>query len=328
MSIDFKLLTEQDTVLSACGRPMMPRGAASVDIPKKFLYSKVVAGTTLDPLTVPVNTVEKVIEAPVPFLLKSISMFQQPPVLNAVLWRLRLPNGRYLQANETGVSQAGDCGSYKFVLDDPIECAPGSKLWVTLDGLANNATLMSALSIVFGGWLRYPLRGIVCKIVGERITQRNIRARYTLDPNQNIMAPEWRLGNQCYPETPPGVIDRSFEYCTPRTSLIAVPWTGEPLSNVAFLVENTSQFVARFISFRQQSVTGTASGTLAVRITTDTGYEITDGFTPISFNGPMFPELPLSGGGALYIDFMVVDGAGTEGSTINYQVVLGGVKRN
>ena len=89
--------------------------------------------------------------------------------------------------------------------------------------------------------------------------------------------------------------------------------------------------MARQLYFNQFSVTAAAfppNGLLAVRIRTDEGYEMTDGFTlagPIS--NALFPELIIKAGGGLYIDYQVLDGTGAATDTLNIQPILGGVKR-
>jgi len=326
--VNLSLLSQCDRVLSGCGRPVAPKGMGWVDLPYGLQYQKFLPGQTISPGSSPVTTEEKVVSTEAPFLCKSIQTFVQPETNGAVYWRLRFPNGRFLQSQTCAITPSANFGSYRLYLDKPVECEPGSKFYVTVDGLTQNAANATGVSVLLEGCLRYPLKGNPCGAVQCLPDEVIKQARYTLDPNQNILAPEWRLGNQCYPETPAGYKDSFFEYCTNVNSLVAVPWTGEIVANVNFPLDSVSDFVGRSMSVNVLSTTGSAAGLIAIRMRTSTGYELTDGFTlaaPIS--NVMFPELPLPALGGLYIDFMVVDGSGTSNSTMNVQFVLSGVKR-
>lgn len=326
--MDIRLLSECDRVLTSCGRPKMPKGVAWVDIPYKMTYQKFLQGQTLAPGVPPVSTEERIVDTEVPFVCYGISAFGQPATAGALYWRLRMPNGRFLQSKETAFTEAGDFGSWKYYFDQPIECAPGSKFFVTIDSLVNNPDTATGLSLVFEGALRYPIAGKATGVPTQNAELCAALQRYTQNPNQNILAPEWRLGSQCYAETPAGFQDDQFWYGTPLSNLVAVPWTGQIVPNVPFPIQATSDFVGRFLAFVVASNTGSAAGTLAVRIRTDTGYEVTDGFTLASaISTVLFPGLRLNGGGALFIDYMVVDGSGGVGDVLNVYTLLGGVKR-
>ena len=325
--MDIRLLSECDRVLTSCGRPKMPKGVAWIDIPYHITYQKFLAGQTIAPTSTPVVTEERIVNTEVPFICYGISGFGQPATPGALYWRLRLPTGRFLQSKETAFSEAGSgFGSYRYYFDQPVECQPGSKFFITIDSLVNNATTATGLSLVFHGALRYPMAGDANGVPTASAERCANLARYTQNPNQNILAPEWRLGGQCYPETPAGMKDYQFWYSTPMNNLVAVPVSGAITPNVNFPIQATSDFIGRFLSFATISASEGASGTLAVRIRTDTGYELTDGFTVASeISSVIFPGLRLNAGGALFIDYMVVDGAGS--GNLNIQTVLGGVKR-
>ena len=326
--MDIALLSQCDRVLTNCGRPVMPAGVGWVDMPYGIQYQQFLPGQTLQPGSSPIATTEKVVNTPVPWMLKRIMGYGQPPTNGAVYWHLRLPTSRFLQSRTCAVTPAFNTGSYSLSLGAPIECPPGSKFFVTTDGITNNASEATGLSLLLDGCLRYPVKGNPCG--APAITDSCRVERYTLDPNQNILAPEWRLGNQCYDETPPGYRDEFFQFCTPVPSLVQVPWTGQIVSDVRFPIDPMADFIGR-LTFMQKiaSITGTiTAGQLAVRVRTDTGYELTDGFTlakPIERS--LFPSLPLRAGGYLSIDYMVVDGAGTTNSVYNVQTILAGVKR-
>jgi len=327
--MDIRLLSECDRVLTSCGRPKMPQGTAWVDIPYKISFQQFLQGQTLAPASSPVSTVERIVDTEVPFICYGILGYGQPNTPGSLYWRLRLPTGRFLHSKETAFTEGGaGFGSYEYYFDAPVECPPGSKFYITIDSLVNNANVATGLSLVFDGALRYPIAGQAAGVPTQNAELCAMLARYTQNPNQNILAPEWRLGNQAYPETPAGYKDSQFWYVTPSANLVAVPWTGQIVPNVQFPIEATSDFCGRFLSFQEVAHTGTAAGTLAVRIRTDTGYELTDGFTIASaISTVLFPSLRLNAGGSLFIDYMIVDGSGGAGEVVNIQTVLGGAKR-
>lgn len=312
-----ELITEADRVLNACGRPIPGAGAGWVEIPKGILYAKYLAAGVAP------TTEERLVETPVPFLLKAIQGFQNPPTLDAVLWRLRFPDGSDFQSRNATCSEGLDYGSFRLAIDPPVLCDPGSRFWVTVDGLTNNSSNATSLNLVLEGVLRYSIRGgAACGVAPA------LRPRYVRDQNQNILAPEWRLGNQCYPETPVGFFDKPYTYATPLVSLVQVPWTGVIVPGVKFPMESDTEFVARSFATVTNSATGGSTGNVAVRIRRDDGYEVTDGFTLARrISGPMFPELPIKPHGALYIDYQVFGGLGAVGGVLLVQTFVSGVKR-
>lgn len=326
-----ELLQAQDIVLNSCGRPVMPCNVGWVDLTKGLLYQKFLPGSSVGG-TVLVSTEPKIVETPVPFLLYAISGYFQLDQQGAVLYRIRLPNGRFLHGSMASASESLNAGSFCLPLLEPIECSPGSKFYITVDNSVNpHAGASCALTLVFKGTLRFPLKGDPCGVATRFNEDWAGIPRYRADPNQNILAPEWRLGNQCCPETPAGSQDQKFTFCQPLDQIIPVPVSGDVVSDQLLQISSTCDFVARQIYFNQVSVTSEAApatGILAVRIRTDDGYEMTDGFTLAGvISNALFPELVLEAGGGLYIDYQVLDGVGAATDTLNIQPILGGVKR-
>ena len=298
--MNIELLGEADRVLSACGRPIIERGSGYVDIPKGLQYQKYLAANSAD------TTEEKVIDTPAPFVLKAIQAYAQPATLGNVFWQLRFPNGRYFQSRVCAVSESFNSGSYRLAINPPLECQPGQRFWITTDGLLGNAGADAAITVLLEGVLRWSVKGPQCGLPPEFGEPWASMPRYTRNPNQNICAPEWRLGGQTYPETPTGYRDEPFKYCTPLNNLIPVPTDGSILSDQIFRITEDCDFVARQIAFPQ--ITGPGGlGTLYVRVRKDDGTEITDGFTNAArMTGLLFPELPLKAGSALLVDFQLV----------------------
>ena len=321
-----EFLTQSDQILSACGRPAMSQANAWVDIPYGIPYNRFALGSVS---VGPVFNDEIIVDTPVPFLLKAIQIWVPLGIEGNVNWRLRFPNGHFWNSNNSSGPFAS--GSFRYVFQQPVECNPRSKIWVTLDGQTDQWFNAGGMSAVFEGCLRFPLRGNPC---GQSVTLEQAELalpRYRQDRNCNILAPEWRLGNQCYPETPRGYRDEAFTYAGYLSNLIPVPWTGQVVANQQLPFESLCDFVIRWFGFADVSTTGGAAGNLAVRIFDDTGYEMTAGFTPLGFGSfPLFPEFWVKGENktpALFIDYQILDGSGAGGGVINVQPIFGGVKR-
>lgn len=162
------------------------------------------------------------------------------------------------------------------------------------------------------------------------------RPRYICTPNQNIMAPEYRLGNQCTPETPNGYRDEPFTFFSPP---VDIPAGGE-VDNVAVLVPGQDQVIVRRITFyiTLSEERGGFFAVPTVQIRLPNGYSITGGdmipcstdfdFLPYVWQLPVFPMLRLFAGDRIIMDFadMLVSGAG-EDSFSQIVVEFDGVKR-
>lgn len=319
-----ELLTQADQVLSPCGRYVAPAGLGWVDIPFGMQYQKYLANAAAD------STEEKLVETPVPFILRAFQAFAQPGTIGAVYWRMRFPTGRFFQSQICAVSEEFDFGSFRQPIDPPLECAPGSRFYFTTDGLIASGTDV-AITVLLEGVLRYTIKGTSgCAIpIGRNEPWASQPAFPVHDPNQNILAPECRLGGQCYPETPKGYRDEPFTYCVPLSNAVSVKNDGSVTANQPLLIGSDADFVVRGLNFVFTAVGG-ATGTLFVRIRSDSGYEITDGFcTAARISTVLFPELWLKSSGrgasALFIDYMFVDNNAT--GSWNVQPVAIGVKR-
>ena len=320
-----ELLTQQDLILSSCGRPLMPVAHAWVDLPYGIPYNRFALGGSPGP----VFNDEVIADTPVPFLLKAMQIYvplgtNTGLLSSPVFWRLRFPDGHYW--NSADAQGAFSFGSFRYVFQQPVECQPKTKFWITVDG--SSWINAGGISVVFEGCLRYPLKGNPC---GQCLTidQAELALpRYQQDRNGNILGPEWRLGNQCYPETPQGYRDQPFTYAGFLSDTVTVPTTGVVIANQQLPLESLCDFVIRWLGFAEISAAGGAGGNLAVRISDDSGYELTDGFTPLGFGMfPLFPECWVKGQGktpSLFVDYMILDGSGT---SFQVQPIFGGVKR-
>jgi hypothetical protein len=315
-----ELLTEADRVLSNCGRVVAPSGLGWVDIPKGLQYQKYLADNAAD------TTEEKVVDTPVPFILKSFQGFGQPGAKGAVYFQIRFPSGRFVESRICPISESVSYGSYREYLDPPVECQPGSRFWITLDGLLQAGTDV-ALTLLFEGVLRYTIKGSAGCVSPVSLGSPWAKMpRYVMDGNQNIEAPEWRLGTQQW-ATPSGYRDEVYWLTATSPNFVAVPIDGSVVQ-AALDLDYGGDFIARYVRFYVIPNASGITGTPYVRIRRDDGYEVTDGFVNATrINTVMFPGLPLKSGTALIIEYMLVDAGGALGSTLTIQPVFGGLRR-
>jgi len=321
-----EFITQADQVLSTCGRLVAPPGLGWVDIPFGLQYSKYLAAGAPD------STEEKLVETPVTFVIRSYQAYSQPATLGTVAWRLRFPNGRFYNSAVCAVSPSFDIGSFRQTIDPPLECPPGSRFFLTTDGLLSAAGTDVAITVLLEGAIRYTLKGTSagCAAALGRNEPWASMPYFSQDPNGNILAPEWRLGCQRYPETPASYRDQQFTYLTPSSNAVAVPNDGSVVANVPLYIGSDADFVVRALNFVSTAVGG-AAGTLFVRIRDHSGYELSDGFVwARRVSTVLFPQLWIKsagGGGALFIDYMFVDTNAT-GSWLVQPVAFGCKRRS
>ena len=143
------------------------------------------------------------------------------------------------------------------------------------------------------------------------------RSRFECWPNGNIQAPEFRLGNQCETDTPPGYWDESFTFFS--QPIVA---TDAAASYNNFLaVPGTEDVIIR----RWRAIVTWSEGAVgnpAIAIRTPNGYSLMGGDQIPIFLGywfPVFPTLKVIAGGGLIID---VTDQNETGVHVNISVVI------
>lgn len=317
-------LREANYILDGCGRQVPPPNVQWVDIPAHIMYTRFMPGAS--PGSEDIGGVMH--KGRVPFILRSITAQALPRASQGVYWRLRLPDGLYLQNQLTSHAMAFGFGSDRQLLTPPIEWKPGEKMFVDLDTvLAGPPPVDTGYTVVmmFEGVYRFsiPGPGGVRNPLGRDIP------RYYNTPNQNILAPEFSFGPSCPSETPAGYQDEEYCYVTPTKDLAI---TGAPVSNVQLQIEPQSDFIVRQVwpYFPGISPFGTTQGTgsFVVRMRRGDGYVLSSNYLPIlTIQGPMFKELRIRAGDSFYWDGYLVDTAGAANSVVTSGLYLYGVKR-
>jgi hypothetical protein len=314
------LLQQANYILDACGRPVSPAGLAFVPIPAHIGYSRFMPS---DPVgTTNIGSVMH--DGRISFVLRAVTAQALPRDTQGVYWRLRLPDGKYFQNQMTSHAMAFGFGSNRQLFSPEIEWAPGEKLYIDLDTILAGPPPSTGytVSFMFEGAYRFEIPG-----AGPANPLPASNGRYFLgDPNQNILAPEFRFGPGCPLETPDGYQDEGFTYVTPTSDL---PITGAPVSNVGTQIEAGSDFVLREIwPFFLPSNPNQGFGSVVARFRRGDGYVVSSSFLPVNaIQGPVFKELRIKSGDNFYYDAAVVDGGGAPGNVVTAGFYLMGVKR-
>ena len=347
--MDLQVLQEADYVLTPCGRPVPPDGFAFVDLPRVIpFFFNTTMGTPGAPFNRSVGNTSNTL-----FLCRGIV------VDSGFRIRLKWPTGRFLsQSMEFNFSEQASPmgrGATMLALTEEMPLDPDSRVSVQLSGI--NFTGQVQLSL--WGVLRYMLKdkdtvkgggpgGAACDcIIGyptvlkqslqgldtmsDPIESLKQRPRYVCGPNQNIMAPEWALGNQCTPETPDGFTDEPFTFFSPAIAIaknsevygvpVIVPGAGEDviIRKLRFLVSYTEDYFSIPM--------------LGIRL--PNGYSLMGGdMIPVAydfvaipnvFEIPVFPTITIPAGQRLILDAADILPSGSGTATLRVQ--FDGVKR-
>ena len=140
--------------------------------------------------------------------------------------------------------------------------------------------------------------------------------------NQNIMAPEWMLGNQCTPETPPGYWDEPFTlHSDPIKNAVGQTNVGNSVN----VPDDCAVFIVRNVQYNSVPDAG-VTGAATVNIRLPEGYSLTDrDYLPQDWTGPLFPLLNVEAGGRIILDVGDMDASGAGNITTTVQ--FDGVKR-
>ena len=328
--MDARLAAQAKRALNACGGVDPARGNMILPWPPKgfLLPMYLPAGQTV--------TFSREITGEAPWELRAISSDRGMATPSGasqtvgVRLQIQLPNGRYLiGGNGADVSQFGWIGSWRHLIDPPVECEPGSKIQVTLSD-TGGAPL--ATNLLFEGNYRYALDGQPPK--GRTLSALQI-PRVQGVVNENILAPCWMAG---YPQ--PGPNEDYFVYSSPATVSTASYFlgagypVGTPLalpSSSATLkipIDTGLDFVCRRIVVSLEADSTATAGVVLGRLRLGTGYALCDNFIDLAryLNGVEFPKgWTIRGGDSVYVDVALVDAAGTGNYYV--QIFLEGYKR-
>jgi hypothetical protein len=348
--VDLAILQEADYVLTPCGRPVPPDGFAFVDLPRVIpFFFNTTMGTPGTPFNRGVANTSNTV-----FLCRGIVLDSGFRV------RLKWPTGRFLsQSMEFSFGEEASpmsTGGQMLALTEEMPLDPDARVSVQLSGI--NFTGNANLSL--WGVLRYMLKdkdtvkgggpgsAAASCIVGyadvvqqsykdldmmaDPIAELKERPRYLCGPNQNIMAPEWALGNQCTPETPEGFTDEPFTFFSPEIAIakaaevygipVIVPGAGEDviIRKLRFFTTYTEDYFSIPV--------------LAIRL--PNGYSMMGGdMIPVAydfaaipnvFEIPVFPTCRIPAGQRLILDAADMLPSGGEG-TATLRVQFDGVKR-
>lgn len=234
-------------------------------------------------------------------------------------YRVWWANGRNLEQLVSGGSFTGS-GAGLRVIQPEVPIDPAGK--IIIESGANASSTGGSAFFYFWGVLRFPL--VAKGNEPEPYIPDTSRApRIPGTQNQNIMAPEWMLGNQCTPETPEGFWDEPY---TLYSSAIANPIGTTTVGVAVECPRDCESFIVRNVQYNSVADGGVSAGVAALQIRMPSGYSLTNGdYLPADWTGPLFPLLMVKAGGRIILDVGDMDTAGTGNITTTVQ--FDGVKR-
>lgn len=317
-----ELLTQADMVLNACGRPLPPPGYRWVDLPRIIPF-QVVLAANVPQLVSRIQNIGNTV-----FLCRAVSITSST---GAMAYQIRWPNGRVLEA-AVALNPIGTGQIMKALLPEvPLE--PQGQVSITLNSTIG-ADAGETVTMLFYGVLRYLLKATGNEAPSP-IMSLSQAPRVKSGPNQNIMCPEWLLGEQCTPETPAGYWDEPFTLFSDPITIDAT--TQIPIIDFAVqLPGDCESFVIKRWGFSVTLDAGVLTGQPVVGWRLADGYSITggdqvptiqnSGIAPSPSAGTQFlPSLAVPGGQRMFLDAALQDVTGT--GPITTVVRFDGVKR-
>ena len=172
------------------------------------------------------------------------------------------------------------------------------------------------------------------KMINDPVQVLKMRPRFSCWPNGNIFAPEFRLGNQCETDTPPGYEDESFTFFSgiPAGTPYVIPAGGQSYSNPVGIPGQEDLIIRRWraiTTWNAGPVGPTPIGTPVVQIRLPNGYSVTGGDQiPINLGYwyPVFPTLRVIAGTVLILDITDTNETIADG-TVNVTIEFDAAKR-
>jgi hypothetical protein len=194
-------------------------------------------------------------------------------------------------------------------------------------GYPDSAKAQKAPSCLVG----YPVKaaatlsGATITMIKDPVEVLKYRPRFSCWPNGNIMAPEFRLGNQCETYTPPGYDDEAYTFFSDPYVLSAAN-SFQSYSNAVGVPGQDDVVIRRFRAIT--TWTDGATGVPVVGMRLPNGYSVTGGDQiPINLGYwvPVFPTLRIAAGTRLILD--VADSLTADTGSITVQFEFDAVKR-
>lgn len=305
-------LSEADYILNSCARRIAPDGSRAVDLPYSacFHSSQFATVAPITPTQGRLANNSKAI-----FVIRGV-VIQSP-----VGVRIRWPNGRYLQQGPTwagavpnALGNPAGTGGNMIALDSEVIMDRGSKLTVEMSG-----GTAGVVNVQFVGVLRYLVmeKGAAQLVTSDPVGELEARPRYLCGPPQNIMAPEWFLGNQCTPEVPDGFEDEPYTFFSPSIT-VAV---GSRVFGTQIIIPGSDDVVVRRVRMiSEYNLDGSAVPVFAMRL--PNGYALTGGDMvpglPL-FWWPWLPSTRIPYGQRIIVDVADMQGSGSGSITSKFE---------
>ena len=325
--MDLALIDQANRTLSSCGARPIVRDGSVVPLYKAFLM----------PLTLqPNQTVNftKEITGDALWELRAISSDQGIGGVVGARMQIQLPTGRFLfGGNGIDVGQFAGFGSYRYLMDPPEECEPGSKIQVSFSDYTGLESQIE-MNLLFEGAYKFYLKGGALQ---KRLPSAAQIPRYQGIPNaENIMAPCWYGGYG--PKTPNGYQDDRFTYSSNASTggvpaqlavYTAVPLAGPVTATINIPIDPGFDFVCRRILFDVEQDSTVMDGRFLARVRTGNGSALNDNFfdwAQLVSGAPWAHDWIVRGGDQVFVDLVLVDFSGT--GNMYCQVHLEGARRH
>lgn len=303
---DEQLLEQVDFVLNACGRPQTPDGTRFAELPYfiSFHSSAFAAAAPGAPTQGRIANNRNY-----PFAVKGIN-FQ-----NYIPTRIKWPSGKYLAQGpgaSTSLEQPG-APLAVLALNRDVVLDPGARASIEMTGADTGL-----VDLIFMGVLRIPIKGNsmnASSSIIDPIAELEARPRFLCGPPQNIMAPEWALGNQCGEETPAGYEDESFTFFSPDVTVTIGSQVFDTVVQVPGGGDDVIIKRCRALSDYSNVTGGPPLPTFGLRL--PNGYSITGGDlipSPVLEYWPWVPSVRIRNNERLILDVADMVATGATGS--------------
>ena len=331
--MNLELLRQADYCLSACARPVPPDNANTV----LSLYRGIPIQIQLSAALT--QTIARKVVGDTDFELLAISI--SSPVVATVYFQVEMPDGADFFSALIDITQVEGYGSQRYVLSKPLICPLESRFIMTFNTpvpVPNNA---QPVMVLFEGGDRYVLTG--GQPVKNRLDFASGWSRISGNGNENIVAPSWAQGFTVEPPAgwefePYMPVSVPVVGGQPGTTLIA----GQPpfltltvgsitTGTAVIQVDQSNDLSVRRFIFDINADAVVVLGTLLVRITTGSGYTLTEDYLDAELyigSSPLAKPWDVTRGDQIFFEVeLVTDGTVAPGGNIYFRAFADGARK-
>lgn len=331
--MNLELLRQADYCLSACGRPVPPDSANTVLSLYRGIPIQVQLSTALS------QTIARKVVGDTDFELCSISI--SSPVSAVLYLQVEMPDGSDFFSALIDVTQIEGYGSQRYVLSKPLICPLESRFIMTFNTSVPVAPNVQPVMVLFEGGDRYVLTG--GQPVKYPLDFASGWSRIAGNGNENILAPSWAQGYTVEPPAgwefePYMPVSVPVVGGQPGTTLIP----GQPpfltftvgsitTGSAVIQVDQTNDLQVRRFIFDINADPAVVLGTILVRITTGSGYTLTEDYLDAELyigSSPLAKPWDVTRGDQIFFECQLVqDGTSAPGGNVYFRAFADGVRK-